>query len=50
MSKSCVVVADNVKIFKNTMDDYLNHVRNPKSYKSKTYDVGFDAVEISVKK
>lgn len=50
MSKSCVVVADNVKIFKNTMDDYLNHVRNPKNYKSKTYDVGFDAVEVSVKK
>jgi predicted O-methyltransferase YrrM len=50
ISKNCVVVADNVKIFKNTLGDYLNHVRNPKNYKSKTYDLGFDAIEVSVKK
>mgnify|MGYP001593812857 CR=1 FL=1 len=48
MAKKCVVVADNVKIFRNTLSDYLNYVKS--NYKSRTYDFGFDAVEASVKK
>ncbi len=48
MSKNCVIVADNVKIFKNTLSDYLAYVRS--KYKSKLHDFGFDAIEVSVKK
>ncbi len=44
-----VVVADNVKVFKDNMTDYLEYVRESGNYESKTIDVGSDALEISVK-
>lgn len=48
MAKRCIVVADNVGVFKTTLSDYLTYVK--KNYKSRTHDFGFDAVEVSVKK
>lgn len=48
MNKKCIVIADNVKIFANTLSEYLAYVR--KRYKSRACDFGFDAVEVSVKK
>ena len=48
MAKKCIVVADNVGVFKTTLSDYLTYVK--KNYKSRTHDFGFDAVEVSVKK
>jgi len=47
--KGGVVFADNVKMFANEMQDYLDYVRNSGKYKSENIDVGFDAVEISTK-
>ncbi len=44
-----VVVADNVKVFKDNMTDYLEYVRESGNYESKTIDVASDALEISVK-
>ena len=48
MAKKCIVVADNVKIFANTLSDYLDYVRN--NYKSRMHDFGFDAMEVSERK
>ncbi|MBI2326821.1 hypothetical protein HYU92_00730 [Candidatus Curtissbacteria bacterium] len=42
------MVADNVGMFADAMADYLEYVRSSGKYKSKTYDFGFDAVEVSV--
>jgi len=49
LKKGSVVVADNVGIFKDSMKDYLEYVRNSKKYKSKTINVPLanDAMEIS---
>jgi len=44
-----LVVADNVKIFKGNMEDFLDYVRNSGKYKSETFDFGQDAVEVSIK-
>lgn len=43
-----VIVADNVGIFANAMDDYLQYVKNGGRYQSQTVQVGSDAMEISL--
>lgn len=50
LEEGAVVVADNVKIFKDDMRDFLEYVRESGKYESKTYDVGSDALEVSIKK
>lgn len=47
LNKNAVIVADNVGIFGNAMKDFLDYVRNSGKFISKTYDFGFDAVEVS---
>lgn len=49
LEKGATVIADNVKVFKEGMRDYLEYVRESGKYKSETIDVGSDAVEVSVK-
>jgi len=56
LHKGNVVVADNVGIFKDQMQDYLEYVRNKRAYKSRTIetllefsDSTKDAMEISEK-
>jgi len=49
LRKGGVVFADNVKIFAHNMQNFLDYVRNSKSYRSEFIDVGFDGVEISEK-
>ena len=44
-----VVVADNAGIFADQIQDYLNYVRNSGKYRSTYFQVGDDAVEVSVK-
>ena len=48
LSKNTIVVADNVKVFEDAMKDYLDYVRGSGKYKSKTYDTGHDAIEVSI--
>ena len=43
------MVADNVKIFAQSMTDFLEYVREGGKYRSKTFDFGQDAVEVSFK-
>ncbi|HEV8674716.1 MAG TPA: class I SAM-dependent methyltransferase [Methylomirabilota bacterium] len=43
-----VVVADNTKIFRQTVRPYLRYVRESGRYESREYDVGPDAMEVSV--
>ena len=50
LNKNAVVVADNVKMFEADMKDYLDYVRRSGKYESKTYDLGSDAVEVSILK
>jgi predicted O-methyltransferase YrrM len=45
-----IIIADNVKRFRNEMENYLNYVRNNKLYESFTVEVENDALEISIKK
>lgn len=47
MAKRAIVAADNVKRFAGQMKDFLEYVRNSGRYKSKTYEFGADAVEVS---
>jgi len=49
LNKGAVIISDNVKIFENEMQDFLRYVRNNGKYKSMACDVGFDAVEVSLK-
>ena len=56
LKKGSIVVADNVEISKSEMQDYLEHVRNSRGYRSKTIEttVEFtpnvkDAMEVSIK-
>ena len=44
-----VVVADNVKMFEDKLHDFLDYVRRSGKYRSRTFDFGFDAVELSEK-
>lgn len=41
------MVADNVKIFKDDMKDFLEYVRESGRFRSETIDFGQDAVEVS---
>ncbi len=50
LEKGAIVVADNVKIFEEAMGDYLEYVRKSGKYESTTYDVGSDALEVSIKR
>jgi len=50
LNKNAVIVADNVGIFGNAMRDFLDYVKNSGKFTSKTYDFGFDAVEVSKRK
>ncbi len=46
--RGCVILADNVKIFVDSMKDYLEYVRKSEKYKSKYYDFGDDGMELSI--
>jgi predicted O-methyltransferase YrrM len=50
LKNGAIIIADNVKRFRNEMEDYLNYVRNSKLYESFTVEVENDALEISIKK
>lgn len=47
LSPTAVIVADNVGIFENEVQDYLTYVRE--RYQSETVQVGEDALEVSLK-
>jgi predicted O-methyltransferase YrrM len=47
LGEHAVVVADNVKVFEGQLHDFLDYVRNSGKYRSRTFDFGFDAVEVS---
>ncbi|MBI2051426.1 O-methyltransferase [Candidatus Roizmanbacteria bacterium] len=49
LSPDAVVVADNAGVFAWEMRNYLRYVRKSGRYKSTTYDLGFDALEVSKK-
>jgi predicted O-methyltransferase YrrM len=49
LSKRAVVIADNVKRFEHQLHGFLDYVRSSGKYRSKTFDFGFDAVEVSQK-
>ena len=56
LGKGAVIVADNVKVSKNEMLDYLEYVRNSGKYKSKTVETMLeftpnikDAIEVSIR-
>lgn len=50
MGKGSVVVANNVRWFSEKLQPYLKHVRDSGMYKSSNFDLGFDSIEVSVKK
>jgi hypothetical protein len=50
LAKKAVIVADNTKIFADSMKDYLNYVRYSGKYDNKFYDFGTDGMEVSVRK
>ena len=50
LKDGAIVVADNVKIFKDDMADFLEYVRQSGRFRSETIDFGQDAVEVSIKK
>ncbi len=47
LSPNAVVVADNVKIFRDELEGYLSYVRTSGKYQSQTFDFEQDAVEVS---
>ena len=49
LKKNGVIFADNVKIFADQMQDFLQYLRKSGKYESQYIDVGFDGVEISKK-
>jgi Predicted O-methyltransferase len=49
LKEGSIIVADNVKIFRNILSDYLDYVRGSKKYSSYSIDVGDDAIEVSKK-
>ena len=49
LSEHAVVVADNVKMFESQLHNFLDYVRHSGNYRSRTFDFGFDAVEVSEK-
>lgn len=48
LTPGAVIVADNAKIFANTMADYLSYVRNSSRYQSQFIDCGEDGLEVSI--
>ena len=48
LAPGAVVVADNTKIFRREVRPYLDHVRRSGRYRSREYDLGRDAMEVSV--
>jgi predicted O-methyltransferase YrrM len=48
IQKGSLVIANNVRWFNEALKPYLNYVRT--NYVSKTIDLGFDQMEVSVKK
>ena len=49
LKEGAIVVADNVKIFKDDMADFLEYVRQSGRFRSETIDFGQDAVEVAIK-
>lgn len=49
LKEGAIVVADNVKIFRDDMADFLEYVRESGHFRSETIDFGQDAVEVSIK-
>ena len=49
LGKHAIVVADNVKMFKDQLHDFLDYIRHSANYRSRTFDFGSDAVEVSEK-
>ena len=49
LNEKAVIIADNAGVFADAMEDYLDYVRTSGKYRSKTYYVGGDALEVSVK-
>lgn len=49
LNPRAAVIADNVKIFADSMADYLGYVRESGLFRNQTFDFGQDAVEVSVK-
>jgi predicted O-methyltransferase YrrM len=49
LNAKAIIVADNVGIFAEAMEEYLEYVRHSGKYKSKIYWVGLDALEVSEK-
>jgi predicted O-methyltransferase YrrM len=50
LKRGGVVFADNAKMFAGQMHNFLDYVRNSGKYQSQFIDVGFDGVEVSIKK
>ncbi len=50
LKRGAVVVADNTKIYKRDVKEYLAYVRKDGRYTSREYDFGFDAMEVSILK
>ena len=49
LKERAIVVADNVKIFRDDMADFLDYVRESGRFRSETIDFGQDAVEVAIK-
>jgi predicted O-methyltransferase YrrM len=49
LDKGAYVVSDNVGLFKDSMTNFLDYLRKSGKYKSKTYEFGSDAMEVSIK-
>ena len=48
LRRGAIVVADNTKIHRRAVGDYLRYVRAGGRYASREHDFGFDAMEVSV--
>lgn len=48
LSDNAVIIADNIKVFKDTLRNYIKYVEN--HFNSRVIDFGFDSVEVSIKK
>ncbi len=50
LKENGVVIADNVKRFASEVKDYLEYMRSSGKYRSQYKDLGFDGMEISVRR
>jgi predicted O-methyltransferase YrrM len=48
LRRGAVVVADNTRIYKRDVKEYLAYVRKGGRYESREYDFGLDAMEVSI--